>query len=72
MLKTGLKFLFGTLSQIIFVIIAYQFYFRYAQTTGGVGGTVISNIHPIIWAIVMVELVISGILIALGFKKDNI
>jgi len=71
MLKFGLMFLFGTFSQAIVAIISYHFYFRYAQTTGGVGGTIITNIHPLIWIIIISELVISAFLIKYGLKDKS-
>ncbi len=68
MFKLGVQMLFWTFTQFISVIIAYQFYFRYSITHGGIGGTVLSNIHPIIWFIVFLELIFSIILI---IKDDN-
>ena len=71
MLKLGLMFLFGTFSHTILTIIAYQFYFRYAVHNGGIGGTMISNIHPVIWVIIIIEIIISVVLIILGTKKNT-
>ena len=71
MLKIGLMFLFGTFTQAIIAIISYHFYFRYAQTTGGVYGSIISNIHPLIWIIIISELVISAFLIKSGLKDKS-
>lgn len=70
MLKLGLMFLFGTFSHAIITIISYQFYFRYAQTTGGVGGNIVSNIHPLIWVMIASEFVISTFLIIAGLKEN--
>jgi ABC-type multidrug transport system permease subunit len=69
MLRLGLKLLFSTFNQLIIVIIAYHFYFRYAMATGGIGGTIFGNIHYLIWIILFIELIISGILIIKSFKK---
>lgn len=71
MLRMGLMFLFGTFSHSIITIIAYQFYFRYSIVNGGIGGTMISNIHPFIWIIIIIELVISAGLIRLGTKEKS-
>ena len=35
MFKSRLRLLFGTLTQLIAVIISYQFYFKYAASHGG-------------------------------------
>ncbi len=71
MLKFGLTFLFGTFSHIIITLVLYQFYFRYAMTAGGVGGTITSNIHPFIGIIILLELVISVSLIISGLIEKN-
>lgn len=72
MLKSGLMFLFGTFSHGILTIIAYEFYFRYALSTGGVGGDIISNIHPFIFVILIIEIIISLVLITLGMKDNKL
>lgn len=64
-------FLFGTFSHIILTIFTYQFYFKYAALNGGIGGTIISNIHTIIWIIIVSELVISLILIKSGIQEKG-
>lgn len=71
MLRFGLVFLFGTFSHIIITLVMYQFYFRYAMTAGGIGGTIISNIHPFIGIIILLELVISVTLIISGLKEKS-
>ncbi len=71
MLRFGLTFLFGTFSHIIITLVMYQFYFRYAMTVGGIGGTIISNIHPFIVVIIVLELVISVALIISGLKEKS-
>ena len=71
MLKMGLMFLFGTISHSIITVIAYQFYFRYSMANGGIGGTMISNIHPFIWMIIIIEFLISVFLINLGIKEKG-
>jgi hypothetical protein len=71
MLKMGLVSLFWTFSQSITIIIVYQFYFRYALTHGGIGGTMLDNIHPIVWVIIILEYIISIGLIYIGVKGKN-
>ena len=72
MLKLGLMFLFGTFSHGLLTIIAYEFYFRYAMINGGVGGDMISNIHPFIFIILVIEIMISVVLITLGMKDNKL
>ena len=71
MLKSGLRLLFGTFTQLIAVIISYQFYFKYAASHGGIGGTPISIIHPLICIIIVFELIISFYLLVIGIKDKN-
>ena len=64
MFKDGLKLLFWTFSQIIIVLVSYEFYLRYAMMNGGHGyESVFSAIHPIIKVIIVIELIISSLLI---------
>lgn len=71
MLKTGIFLLFGTFTQLIAVIIAYEFFFKYAAAHGGIGFTdSISAIKPVIWVLIIIELILSVILIRLGLKHE--
>lgn len=71
MFKSGLKLLFGTFTQIIIVIISYEYIFRYALSHGGVGVVnSIDSVNKLIWWIVFVELLISVFLMGLGFKNE--
>jgi uncharacterized membrane protein len=70
-LKSGLRLLFGTFTQLIAVIISYQFYFKYAASNGGIGGNPISIIHPLIWIIVVFELIISFYILTIGIKDKT-
>jgi hypothetical protein len=69
----GIKLLFATNIQIIVVLIAYEFYFVYCKSNGGAYGTVIENIHPIIWCIALIEAIISVTIIFWGasFKSRD-
>ncbi|KPU43279.1 hypothetical protein OXPF_27200 [Oxobacter pfennigii] len=72
MFKYGLKLLFGALTKMTFVIIAYEFYFRYALITGGIGkASAFDAIHPIIKLIIVTEILISILLIIIGVKKSR-
>jgi hypothetical protein len=71
LLKFGLELLFGAFTQLIVVIISYEFFFKYSVSNGGIGGDVISNIHPLIWVIIVFELIISFCLLATGIKEKN-
>jgi len=67
-LKFGVGILFFTLFQVMAVIIAYEFYWAYILGRGGVNGTAISNVHPAIWFILVVEILISLIAIMWGVR----
>ncbi|MBK5241925.1 MAG: hypothetical protein JJD95_11955 [Clostridium sp.] len=71
MLKSGLSLFFGTCTQLIIVIVSYEFFFKYSANTGGIGGDLISNIHPLIWIIIAIELIMSFCLLAIGIKDKN-
>jgi len=59
--KEGIKLLFWTFTQIIFIILAYQFYlFRYNVMHDG---AVLDLIHPIITVVITIELIVSVVLI---------
>jgi hypothetical protein len=70
MLKSGLRLLFGTFTQLIAVIISYEFFFKYAASHGGIGAiNSIDAIHPLIWVIIVFELIISLGLLVSGSKE---
>lgn len=69
MLKFGLRLLFGIFTQLIAVIISYEFFFEYSKNNGGVGGTPISNIHPLIWIIIVLEIIISFYILSISNKN---
>lgn len=74
MLKSGLLFLFGTFSQLIFVVVSYEFYYKFCSIFGGIGGgSSINIIKPIIWWIIVIELIVAVCLIANGLinEKNN-
>lgn len=71
MFKSGLMLLFGTFTQLIAVIISYEFFFTYSKGHGGIFGTPMSNIHPLIWIIIVVEIIISFYLLSIS-KKNKI
>ena len=70
MLKSGLMLLFGTFTQLIAIIISYEFFFIYALSHGGVSGSNSMDIvNPLIWAVIVIELILSVSLI--GFDLKN-
>lgn len=71
MLKSGIALLFGTVTQIIIVIISFSFYLRYAMIHGGIGASnTLNAAPPLIWFLIVVELIISAILIWFGIKNE--
>jgi len=69
-IKSRLRLLFGTFTQLIVVIISYEFIFRYALSHGGIGAVnSINAIDPLIWVIIVLELIISICLLAIGIKE---
>lgn len=67
-MKFGISMLFFSFFQVMAVIIAYEFYWVYRLDKGGVMGSAISNVHPIIWVILVVEILISLITILWGAR----
>lgn len=57
MLKSGLRLLFGTFTQIIFALVLCK--------------NAIGTVHPLIWFIIIVELLISFCLLAAGIEKET-
>lgn len=66
MVKYGIGLLFFAIFQLFAVIVAYEFLLVYKQTHGGVGGTVIENIHPLIWFLWLLEICVSLAIIIWG------
>jgi len=72
MFRSGLRLLFGTFTQLIVVIISYEFFLRYAASQGGIGAVnSIDAVHPLIWVIIACELIISLYLLILGVKDKS-
>lgn len=69
MLKAALRLFFGISTQLIAVIISYEFIFRYAIGHGGIGAIrSIEVVHPLIWSIIIFELLICFGLLVAGVK----
>lgn len=62
----GIKLLFSVFIQLLIVIMVYEFYFVYGMSHGGISGNVIGKIHPLIWLIETIELIISVAIIGWG------
>ncbi|HCO74048.1 MAG TPA: hypothetical protein DIT16_04245 [Clostridium sp.] len=72
MFRSGLRLLFGTFTQLIVVIISYEFFLKYAASQGGIGAVnSIDAVHPLIWVIIACELIISLYLLILGVKDKG-
>lgn len=72
MFRSGLRLLFCTFTQLIVVIISYEFFFKYAASQGGIGAVnSIDAVHPLIWVIIACELIISLCLLILGVKDKG-
>ena len=72
MLKSGLRLLFGIFTQLIAVIVSYEFIFRYAVFHGGINAiNAIGAVHPLIWFILIVEFIIAFCLLAAGIEKET-
>jgi len=72
MFRSGLRLLFGTFTQLIVVIISYEFFLKYAASQGGIGAVnSIYAVHPLIWVIIAFELIISLYLLILGVKDKG-
>jgi magnesium-transporting ATPase (P-type) len=67
-LMFGIGILFFTIFQVIAVIISYEFYWFYRLGKGGVSGSSISNVHPAIWFMLFIEILISLIVIMWGVR----
>jgi hypothetical protein len=67
-LKFGIGILFFTIFQVMAVIIAYEFYWVYRLGKGGVSGSSISNVHPAIWFMLFIEILVSLIVIMWGVR----
>lgn len=65
--KIGIKFLLASFVQIIVVIICYDFYAVYRlKNTGSASLSAMENVNPIIWNVIIIEVIISVVLIAYG------
>lgn len=72
MLKSGLRLLFGTFTQLIFVIVSYEFFHRYAASNGGIGTlNAMDTVNPLIWNVISIELILSICLIVYGLKNKS-
>lgn len=73
LIALGMGFLYVAFSQILIVIMVHEFYFVYLRSNGGVYGGGLQNIHPIIWGVIIIEILIAIIIIIWGFnfKKEN-
>lgn len=72
MFKYGLRLSFGTFTQLIAVIISYEFFFIYAANHGGIGAiNSISAVNPIIWVIIGLESMMSIYLLVIGIKEKT-
>lgn len=70
MFKTGLKLLFSTFAQLIFVILSYEYYVIYKlKLLGQAHLEPLKNINSLIWLIITVEILISLVLIVYGWSR---
>ncbi|MDF2985872.1 MAG: hypothetical protein K0R50_1382 [Eubacterium sp.] len=71
LIKYGIGLIFLIIFEVIITVIAYEFYFVYSMNHGGVGGTVLSNIHPFIWILITIEAVIAILVVIWGAFQRN-
>lgn len=71
MLKTGLLFMFGTATHLLFILMWGQYMFAFYMTHGGVGGTPINNIPAVYWVIIVIEFLISVTLMVTGLNRSR-
>ena len=71
MLFSGVALLFGSFSHLILILMWSEGLFWYRVTHVGAFGSPLSNIHPLYWVIVLLELVVSVALIVLGMKERS-
>jgi len=71
MKRFSLLLLFFTLFQVICVIIAYEFYWIYKLTNGGVNGSMLQQIHWLVLIPLFVEFYISTNLVYSEYKKNR-
>ena len=69
MFETGLKLLFSTFVQLIFVILYYEYFLIYKlKSLGEANLAPLKNVNTLIWFIILIELIISSALIIDGWK----
>ena len=69
MFETGLKLLFSTFVQLIFVILYYEYIVIYKlKSLGQANLEPLKNVNSLIWFIILIELIISSALIKDGWK----
>lgn len=72
MFALGLKLLFGTFTQLIFIILFYEFNVVYRlKQLGQADLLVFNNINPVINKVLILEFAISLSLIVYGFLKSK-
>lgn len=68
--ETGLKLLFSTFSQLIFVVLAYEYYVVYKlKLLGQANLEPLRNVNPLICYIIIAELLISLTLLGYGWSR---
>lgn len=73
LVKLGLGLMFFCALEMIAVIIAYEYYWVYRLNNGGVTGSVIENVHPLVWVLCVVQVILSFIALGWGasMKETN-
>jgi len=69
--KLGANLLFGIISQLIIVLIAYDFYFTYKLKNEGISAPAYENIPPFIWVALIIETGIAVYSFYVGYKKNR-
>lgn len=70
MFKTGLKLLFSSFAQLIFVILSYEYYVIYKlKLLGQANLEPLKNVNSLIRLIITVEILISLVLIVYGWSR---
>ena len=70
-IKAGIAFLFGTFTHLIAIIIWNECIWNVKRLNGGVGGSPLSNINPVLKSIVIYEFLISVLLILTGVYLEK-
>ena len=72
MLETGFKLLFSTFAQLIFVVLAYEYYILYKlKMFGQANLELLKNVNSLIWLIIVIQLLISLALIVYGWSHKK-